>query len=107
MKKTLLVILFLVLLLAAGILVLLGISRHRILVVDAIGRAPIPGAYIYLEYSSGPAREVGRTDENGRLTFWNPPFPVPRTICAESTFYPRACVGAIGLEEAVIEMPVP
>jgi hypothetical protein len=107
MKRILLVILLVILFLGAVLLVLLGVSFHRVRVVEAIGRAPLPGTYISLEYKSGKSVEVGRTDQDGKLTFWNAPLPLPLRVCAQNTFYAPACVGAVGLTEQVIELAVP
>jgi hypothetical protein len=94
-------------LLLAAATAILAVSYYRVLVVEAISRVPIPGAYITLERSSGPSEETGQTDANGRLAFWNAPLPLPRHICAQSTFYPPACVGAIGFGQRIIQLAVP
>jgi len=96
-----------VLLLIAAAVTAMATCYHRVVVVDAIGGTPIPGAYISLQRSSGVSEVFGRTDASGKLDFWSAPLPLPRTICAESTFYPTACVSAISLSRLLIELPVP
>jgi hypothetical protein len=107
MKKLLVLTACAVLLLTAAAVAVLAASYHRVVVVEAIGGAPISGAWISLQRSSGSPEEVGRTDANGRLVFWTAPLPVPRIICAQSTFYPTTCVSAISLSRHLIELPVP
>jgi hypothetical protein len=107
MKKHLVLTVCVVLLLAATTAAVLSVSYHRVIVVEGIGGTPIPGAYVTLQRSSGSPEEVGRTDTNGRLVFWIFPLPFPRTICAQSTFYPMTCVSAISLSPHLIELPVP
>jgi len=107
MKKGSVLTVCVVLLFIAIITAFLAVSYHRVMVVEGIGGTPIPGAYITIERSSGDPEEVGRTDANGRLVFWIPPLPLPRIICAQATFYPPACVSAIGLPPQRIELPVP
>ena len=96
-----------ILLLIAAAVTTIATCYHRVVVVDAIGGTPVSGAYISLQRSSGVSEEFGRTDANGKLVFWSTPLPLPRTICAESTFYPTACVSAISLSRHLIELPVP
>jgi hypothetical protein len=107
MKKGLVLTVCVVLLLAAITAAVLAASYQRVVVVEGIGGTPIPGAHVTLQRSSGSPEEVGRTDANGRLVFWIVPLPVPRTICAQSTFYPTTCVSAISLSPHLIELPVP
>ena len=106
MKRSLILYTCAALVLAALILAVLATCYHRVIVVDGIDSTPIPGAYISLERSSAASEEVGRTDANGKLTFWSTPLPLPRTICAQSTFYPLSCVRAIGLAPRIIELAV-
>jgi hypothetical protein len=95
------------LLLAVLLAAVLAVCYHRVVVVESIGETPIPGAYITLERSSGSPEELGQTDPAGRLTFWSAPLPLPRLICAQSTFYPIACVSAISLQVRIIALAVP
>lgn len=105
MKTT--IILIVCVLLAVLAAALLAVSYHRVVVVEAISGTPIPGAYISLERPSGAVVEVGQTGTDGKLAFWSAPLPLPRTICASSTFHPPACVSAIRLTTARIELAVP
>jgi hypothetical protein len=97
MNKTVILIIFAILILAAITLAVLAASCHRILVIEGISGIPISGAYITIERSSGSPEDVGSTDENGELVFWTSPLPIPQIICAQKTFYPPGCVNAIGL----------
>jgi hypothetical protein len=107
MNKTLLLLACMLLLLAAITLALLAVSYHRITVVEGISGNPISGAYISVERASGEPEEVGQTGADGKLTVWTSPFPLPRIICAQSTFHPMGCVRAISLKRQVIELAVP
>jgi hypothetical protein len=107
LMKTLVLSACVFLLLAAVMAAFLAISYHRVVVVEGISGTPIPGAYISLERSSGSPEDAGQTDANGRLAFWTAPLPLPRLICAQSTFYPTACVSAIGLGRRTIQLAVP
>ena len=105
MKITL--ILIVCALLAVLAVTVLAVLYHRVVVVEAIGGTPIPGAYVRLERSSGEVEEVGQTGADGKLAFWTAPLPLPRTICASATFYPPACASAINLRTIRIELAVP
>ena len=107
MKRLLVLTACAVLLLAATTVAVLAASYHRVIVVEGISGTPISGAWIFLQRSSGSPEEVGRTDANGRLVFWTAPLPVPRIICAQTSFYPTTCVPVIGLSRHLIELPVP
>jgi hypothetical protein len=96
-----------VLLLVAMVVSALVVSYHRVVVLDGINGTPLPGAYVTLERSSGLIQDVGRTDDNGELAFWNSPFPLPRLICAQYLFYASDCVNAISLSRHLIELAVP
>ena len=107
MKGLWILIVCAILLLAAMAVSALAVSYHRVLVVDAINRAPIPGAFVSLQRSSGLDQEVGRTDDKGELAFWNTPFPLPRLICVRYLFYAPTCENAISLSRHIIELAVP
>jgi hypothetical protein len=107
MGKTLILSFCIILILAAILVAVLATSFHQVVVVEGISGTPIAGAYISLERASGSPEDVGRTDTNGRLAFWSTPIPLPRIICAQATFYPTACVSAIGLRRHIIELAVP
>jgi hypothetical protein len=107
MNKILILTAVIFLLLAGITLAVMATCYHRVLVVEGTSGMPLEGAYITLERSSGASAEAGRTDANGRLAFWSTPLPLPRLICASSTFLPPACVGANGLTPRRIELAVP
>jgi hypothetical protein len=107
MKKTLVLSACALLLLAAIMAAVLAICYHQVVVIEGLSGAAIPGAYIILERASGSPEEAGQTDANGRLSFWSAPLPLPRIICAQSTFYPAACVSAMGLKRHIIQLAVP
>jgi hypothetical protein len=106
-KKIVVLIACVILILAAITMAILATSYHRVVVVEGISGTPISGAYISIQRFSGSPEEVGRTDVNGKLTFWTSPLPFPKTICAQSTFYPMGCVSAISLTRQIIELAVP
>ena len=107
MKILWVLIVCVILLLAATTTAVLAVPYQRVVVVEGFGGTPIPGAYVTLQRSSGSPEEVGRTNARASLVFWIVPLPVPRTICAQSTFYPTTCVSAISLSPHLIELPVP
>ena len=95
--------------LVVGLLVtaVLAVSYHRVSVVDGVNFMPIGGAYISVTLTSGDVVEVGQADENGELSFWIAPLPLPRSICAQALFFPPNCVSAINLIRQRIELAVP
>jgi hypothetical protein len=107
MNKTTVLILCVLLILAILLSAALAVTHQRVRVVEGISGVPIPGATISLERSSGSTEEIGQTDENGEIEFWVKPFPLPKLICVQKTFYPPGCVNAIGFSLKVVELAVP
>ncbi len=106
-RSTVLLILVGVVVLGLIVTGLLATSYHRVRVVEGVGLTPVGGAYISVTLANGKSVDVGRADENGELTFWIAPLPLPRQICAQALFYPPNCVDALSLVRQRIELAVP